>query len=369
MKRTIVTLITVLACLAIGAAAALYFDRTGLLARITGTPPASQPTTTPPKPTGILVTVAPVRRGSLVTPIEMLGAVAPVPGLTTIASLAEEVRVVEVFATPGTAVRQGDPIARVEPSQAARSRIRLADSAVAAAQALVDEASTRVQSRVGTQQEVVQAEQSLRTAQVQLETTRAALPPEDGLLAAPTDGLLNPGFAPVGSLVPAAAAIFEIADTNALAIRFGVPLAQIDRVPVGSSVEVLPLLVADATPVSLSIARFEHAVDPISRTRPAWTVGVSAARFSPGAPILVTAPTQSPEGWLVPRAAITLTDQGPAVFALRDGKAIAISVVILAGNADTVCVEAPELRETDSVITRGAHELEDGTPVHPEIAP
>ncbi|USN99100.1 MAG: efflux RND transporter periplasmic adaptor subunit [Phycisphaeraceae bacterium] len=369
MKAFLLTL-AALALLAGGIIGGVVLERSGRLGGPAQTGDMASPDAGATQSGSTLsVRVVAIKAGTMTTPIEMLGSVLYLPGSARSASLAEEVEVIETLATPGVRVSANDPVLRVKPSRAAEGRLRSAQASVESARAVLEEARSRVESRVGTKQEVIQAEQSLASAEVSLQILRDSLPPEDGLIRAPSTGVLLAGVATPGSVVAPSASLFTIADAGEVAVRFGAPLDAAGSLAANQNVTVESLLDPSRPNLSSSISRFESEIDATSRTRPAWTAALPGDAWPVGEPVRVTALLQSPRGFLIPRTALALGDTGPLVFVVRDGTAHIATVTLLAGDADRVCVQSETLAEGDRVAVNVVHELEDGATVREEPNP
>lgn len=369
MKGILLT-IAALALLAGGIIGGVVLERSGRFGGPTEAGhPASPGADATPGGSPLAVRVAGIEVGTMTTPIEMLGSVSYLPGSSRTESLAEEVEVVETIAAPGAGVKADAPVLRVKPSRAAEGRLRSAQSSVDSARAVLEEARSRVESRVGTKQDVIQAEQSLASAEVSFQNLRDSLPPDDGLIRAPLAGILLNVVATPGSIVAAGTTLFAVADATKVAARFGAPLDATGALTAGQNVTVESLLDAPRAAVSTSIGHFESNVDAISRTKPAWTVALPGDAWPVGEPVRVTAHVQSPQGFLLPRAAIALGEDGLVVFVVRDGAAQLATVTLLAGDADRVCVQSASLTDGDRVAVSAVHELQDGVAVREEPSP
>ena len=369
MKRLLLTL-SALVLIAGGVIGGVVLERSGRLAGPTQAPDSASPSAEATQAgSALAVRVVGIETGTMSTPIEMLGSVSYLPGSTRAASLAEEVEIIETLAMPGTRVSPNEPVLRVKPSRAAAGRLRSAQANVESARAVLEEARSRVESRVGTKQTVIQAEQTLASAEVSLQNLRMSLPPDDGLVRSPAAGVLLQSGATPGTIVAAGAAMFTVADATEVAARFGAPLEAIDALTAGQAVTVESLLNASRSTLSTTIDRFESQLDALSRTRPAWTAALPGDAWPVGEPVRLTAHSESPRGFLLPRAALALGEDGPVVFVVRDGVTHLATVTVLAGDADRVCVQSEALTEGARVAVSSVHELEDGVAVQEEPKP
>ncbi|MBK7403871.1 MAG: efflux RND transporter periplasmic adaptor subunit [Phycisphaerales bacterium] len=370
MNRGLVVTIVAVVATGLGLVGGILAEREGLVPWRTRAPGrVAEPA--PANPDNASEQARPVRvartvAGHLQQTAELLGSVERMPGATETQTLACDVRIVQAFAVAGQQVDLGAPMLHVEPTRGVLSQIDEAQAGVDAAEAALGAANARLEARLGTRTDVVQAEQQLRTARVHLDSLRRALPAEGGLIAAPRGGVVLSAGSPAGSVVPAGEVLFEVAGRDDVAVRFGVPLDAVEHVYPGTSVRVSAPMAASLGEVELTLDRLEPAVDPDSRVVTGWTTRIGPDSWLPGTPVRVVATFASRDGMLVPRGALVLGDEGAGVFVVRGGVAKRLDATLLAGNSETVCIEAAGLAPGDSVVTQGGPELEDGVAVRVE---
>lgn len=311
------------------------------------------------------VDFATVKLGSLEIQYEMLGSITRTPGARTSKTLACDVILHRVDVVPGQTLKKGSVVLRVVPAPSLLAQRDTLKQALDSAASLLEEAQKRVQANLGTKTEVLQAQQAVDSARVQYESILKILPPDDGKLTAAVDGVVTALPYSPGDLVPAGNALFMV-ESESAAIRFGIPARSADRIKIGKTLTVIDLIGREDTLAKegqTSLDRIEPTLDPASLTLIGWSKPIDLEKWRVGQPVRLTAQASSPEGLVLPRRAVVLSDDGPIVHAIIDGKAVKRSVKIIAGNKDNVCIECPELSAGDRIAVVGTYELQDGAPV------
>lgn len=373
MKGLGVTLATLLVGVLVGTGLGVLVERNAAANRdsaaAAGGPKLASATQATSGPVPRRVSLTPLRVDRLELPLEMLGKVAYLPGTTSATALLGDVIVDRVLVRPGQHVDSGAPILAVRPTVTMQSRLTSAEADVDAAREMLEAVQDRVASKLATRTDLLAAQQNLATAELSLAGLRESAPPEDGYLRSATAGVLTSVGAASGAVASAGTTLFEIAPDEALRVRFGIPLAFADDLPLDSELSVFELLSGAHAEGTLKLDRVEHVVDDASRTLTGWTSFAEGLRTRPGTPVRVTARVTTPEAFVVGRSAVVLSDDGPCVFTVRDGAAHRLSVSVLGGNAEEICFTSPELSGGDEVVVLGGYELEDGDVVHPEGRP
>ena len=311
------------------------------------------------------VSIATVEQGSIALHDELLGTIARPPDARSARMLSCDVVVEAVEAVPGERVSADTPILRVVAAPSVLAQRDAARQSLESAQRLLDETEARLKAGLATKAERLQAQQSVDAARVQLDAVQQTLPPDDWRVRAGSAGVLGVLAYNPGDLAPAGSALFSV-EAERLAVRFGVPVRSAGRVQVGDTLTLTGLLGREDTAAptgQTTLQRIEPAVDPASLTLIAWSKPVDSDQWRVGQPVRVTMRADLPPGLVLPRDVVVLSDDGPIVHAIRDGKAFWQGVKILAGNKDRVCVQCPELSAGDRVAVVGTYELQDGAAV------
>lgn len=237
----------------------------------------------------------------------------------------------ELSLREGDAVRAGQVVARVEPTDA-QSRLRQAQQQVEAARAQADIARRTVDNNrslvaqgfisqfalESSSANLAAAEANLRAAQAAADLTRKAL--EDTVLRSPISGLVSQRLAQNGERIALDGRVLEVVDLRRMEVEVSLGAAEALLVQPGQKaqlqVEGLP------TPLAATVARVNPSVLAGSRAVLAYLVldpvpGLRQGLFAQGR-ILVGA-TQAPS---IPLSAVRTDKPAPYVQLVRDNQLV-----------------------------------------------
>lgn len=266
----------------------------------------------------------------------------------------------QVLAEEGQQVRAGQVLVRLDPD---RARLQVAQSA---AQMRKLEASYRRSMRLA-EQKLISAN-DFEQLKYDLENARAGndmarLELSYAQVRAPISGVIASSEIKAGNFVQINTPIFRIVDDSRLEAVLKVPERHLATIRVGQPVS----LQADALPgrhFSGTVVRVSPVVDAGSGTFRvvsgfAGGNGLQAGMFGR----LRIEYERRADALTVPRAALLDDDDGdPAVYVVRNGKAVRVSIE--PGHVDGQWVEVRKgLKAGESVVTAGGIALRDGSPV------
>ena len=295
-------------------------------------------------------------------------------------------RVVEVRAqVPGTvsnlrvdrgdAVSQGSAMARIE-AEGIRGQAASAEAQVASAEANLALANRQLDSgrrlhEAGAMSDIEfqQVQSAATAAQAQLSAARAmaagALETASrATVTAPITGEVSARMVSEGEAVSPGQALFTVVNTSQLELEGRVPVAQAAQIRAGMPVE----FTIDAYPGRVfagRVARVEPTADPQTRQ-----VGVYVRLNNPGSAIvggvfavgrIITG--QQTTSTVVPATALRSADSDPHVFAIRDGRAVRVSVQAGARNEAAGVVEILSGLDAGETVIVAPGEIRDGAEV------
>lgn len=268
--------------------------------------------------------------------------------------------IAELFVTSGTRVAAGDTIARLQDEA---ERIALEQAQVVLNEARYEEQRLKQLLSAGTVSELSlrETETALRKAELGLREAQFNLSQRE--ISAPIAGWVGMIEVEQGDRVNGQDIIATITDRSAILINFRVPERVVGKIANGQAVEVMPLALRDVM-LEGEIATIDPVVDRASRTllvrgrvenendllRAGMAFSVSMT--FPGETLLAIAPL-----------ALQWSSDGPFVWAVRDGRAMQVSVAIAQRNSDSVLITSEDLRAGDEVVIEGVQTLRDGAEV------
>ncbi len=268
-------------------------------------------------------------------------------------------RIEDIAISAGDYVTKGTVIAQLDNEAQAialdRARIKKEDAA---------RELSRLQRLVGTgaitSVRLQEAEFALRTAE--LEIAQAEYDLRRRIVRAPIDGWIGLIDVEAGQRVGTLDTIASITDRSSILIDFRVPERVIAGLEVGQKIEVNPLALRNVT-LTGAVRAIDTVVDTNSRTlRVQGILDNTQDTLRGGMAFFVrmtfageTLPTIDP-------LSVQWARDGSFVWAVRDGKAVRVPILIRQRTANSVLVEA-DLAQGDLVVTEGLQNLRPGAPV------
>ncbi len=253
----------------------------------------------------------------------------------------------------GNAISAGRVLLQIQPLTLA-SRTRAAAAAVAAAKADL------AQKQILAAQRLVTAA-ALETARAQLAArvaARATLQAQLrlGLVRAPFAGTVR-DVAAVGTRVLQGQPLLHIDGNGALRIEAAFPMAAVRGLHAGTAMT----LVADGGSGPGQVYSVARATDRYGLVS-VYLTPSPTLRLMPGEVVKVRLDAAVEDAWRVPRAAVVLRGTAARVFVDQGGRARALTVKLLAVDADGAVVRG-DLRPDSDVIVSNPAWLRAGTPV------
>ncbi len=320
-------------------------------------------------PRTVLVEVAEAREGTLQTPQSFLGDVRALERAELAAGATGEVK--EVTVREGDHVGVSTILVQVD-SGAARARLRAAEGARNEARATLDEAESqvarlqRVSEGVVAEHELEQAQARMRAATARHESLAAAADEAAAIYSqhrvrAPFTGVVAARRVDVGDWVSPGQRVLDLVSSDAVEVVVSVPPHVAPALTVGdvATLNAVP-------PVPGSIAGIVPALDPTTRTVLVRVVPEEKGALMPGSSVQVVFDVATQQGIVVPRDALVLGPAGARIAEMVDGKAVLVSVEVLATSADEAVVRADELKSGDSVVVKGNERLRPGQDLRTE---
>lgn len=268
-------------------------------------------------------------------------------------------RLEAVVVAPGSRVEAGDVIAQLD-AEAAQLMVERARLVLADAKRTADRLEQLSASGATTEQQRQEAELTLRTAELGLQSAERDL--ANHRLLAPIAGYVGLVEAQVGDLVSSSTSITRIEDRSSLILEFRVPERLAAMVAVGTAVEAT----AVSTPgdvIEGRIVAVDNRIDEASRTmRVQAIIGNADDRLRAGMAFQINLVFTGEEYPAVDPLAIQWGAEGAFVWVVREAKAARLPIQILQRNAEAVLVEAA-FEPFDLVVTEGVQALRMGADV------
>lgn len=267
-------------------------------------------------------------------------------------------RVTEILCQNGSAVRQGQPLLRIDNTQAVNA-LRSAEAALHHAEDGHQRAKQVFEKGVITPQQMVEIESKLQQAQALYDAAKRQV--EECELKAPCNGVVSGLDIQIGQSIVPGAPLLKLLDLSAYTVRFTVPEGEIGSLSIGqkgsvecSAVEtVLPCAIIDK---GLQANQLAHTYEVKARI----TGGQQILR--PGMVCKVKMKSQESrvksqdEAIIIPAQCVLLKPEGPTVWVKEHGEAVRRAVTVGGYQAEGVLITSG-LQAGDSLITEGYQKL------------
>ena len=287
--------------------------------------------------------------------------------------------VLQVYAEPGQAVKQGQVLAQIEP-QTAREQATFTDALVRSLQndlrlqqrnlerdkrlAEAGAVSTRVVEADSLA--VSQAEASLAEANARQVVARRSL--DRATIRAPFAGIVSEQTASVGDVVKDGTELFTIVDPSSLRLEAQVPAEALQGLKVGTPVQFTVSGFRDER-LTGRVTRIYPSVDPATRqvkilvTVPNPRQQLVVGLFAEGRVV-----SSSRKGLTIPKAALDLKGVRPMVVQLDSGRLSRVEVALGLEDAVTELVEVTKgLAPGDTIVLGSSRGLPEGTPARVQV--
>ena len=269
--------------------------------------------------------------------------------------------VVEVLVEEGDAVREGQLLAQLDPSDA---RLALAEAQAHYDNIQREYARTAELAKHGgvTDQELDNQRYQIELRTIALDRSRQQL--ADTEVRSPLTGIVGERSVNRGATISANTRLFHVLDLDPLLAVIHIPAAGRQSLGAGQGVQIQAAGGVQATGV---IDRISPVVEAESGTVKVTVqldgAGTDAGALVPGSFVTVLVPTETrPNVVVVPKRAILLERDQSIVYRVQEGVAVRTPVTVGLSAQDLVEVTSG-LSAGDTVVTVGQESLRDGAPV------
>jgi membrane fusion protein, multidrug efflux system len=313
------------------------------------------------------VKIVPVQLTTMNKMVTAYGNVVVAPEFTRVSAVSFESKVSRVMVTPGQMVASGAVLMEVEPSPEAMMQLDEAKNAQKTAAMEVEQVKKRLDLKLGTNQELIQAQNTLELAQAKLANLERR-GTGNVQVTAQVDGLVSQINAQPGQIIPAGSPLVQIAASDKLEVLLGVEPADAAHLQTGLSVEIRNVNAPEPNCITGQIRQVSQRINPTTRL-----VDVIVT-MPPKCPLMLDTYVSgkiivgSKQALVVPRSAVLIDGEHYNVFTVKDGRAVKVTLSVGLENNSQVEVITDQLKADDPVVVEGNYELEDGMAVNTEDA-
>jgi len=265
-------------------------------------------------------------------------------------------RLTEILVEPGTEVKIGDVLARMD-SEAEKIAVDRAQLSLEDTRAKLERAKTLSATNNVTAVQLRDAELAVRNAELQLRESQLAL--ERREILAPINGIV--GILPVspGDYVTSSTDIATIDDRSEILIDFWVPERYARQIEIGAPLMAQSVGRPDET-YEGTVRAIDNQVDNASRTlRVQARISNPSNTLRSGMAFRVEMKFAGEQYPAVNPLAVQWSTDGAFVWAVRNELALRLPVKIMQRNSDTVLVSG-DFQPGDQVVIEGVHAVREG---------
>ncbi len=309
------------------------------------------------------VKVVAAQKGTITQILIVYGSVIPAPGSTQIISVPFESQVRRILVDRGQKVSRGDVLLEIAPSLNASLQIEQARTTYEAMKQNLQHMQELYNLRLATNTQLLQAQQALSQAQLNLENMKKQGIGGKRDLRSESDGIVQKILVREGAVVPPGNPLAEIIAKNSLEVRLGVELEDVPSVRVNQNISLASLNASAAHVFTSRIRKVSQSVNPTTRLIDVYVPLQPSAGFLPGEAVKGTLTVGSSRGLIVPRSAILPEGDHYVLFIVKNDQAVKRVVRLGLNNDKEVEIIGEGLLPGDLVVVLGDYELKDGMSV------
>lgn len=329
-----------------------------------GQPPAAPATPAANTAPVAQVQVVPLQRQPIEETLTAYGPVVATPGESQTFSVPFESRVRKVFVTGGEVLRAGAPLVEVEPSPDARLQLDQAQIELNSARNQLKLTEQRVELKLATRQELLQAEQRTHDAEARVRNMLKRGIDGPRTVRSDSTGIVNKIAVQAGQIIPPGNVLVEAINENRITVQLGVESEDIARVQEGQAVRLVPVNGPERRPMEGSVRLIARQVNPQTRlvdlfVAPAPNSRMVLNQYMQGEIVIA-----SQDALVAPRGAVLPEGDHYVLYTVQNGKAVRHVVRLGLENPTQVEVIGTGLQAGEPVVVVGNSELQDGMAVH-----
>ncbi len=272
-------------------------------------------------------------------------------------------RVENVYVSNGQAVRQGDRLLTVQPSEDALLAVTQAKQELATATQELKLVQNRVQLKLATQHEVITSQ--LRVAQtkalLQDLTARGSL--QSHTLRAEAAGVIVMVNAQQGQRLLAASPLLQWLEQNQWGVTLGIESEAINQLHEQQPVLLTPVNRMVTQPITGRVTLITRQIDPVTHLLNILVTPEANANLFLNESMQGQITVAAKKTLVAPKAAVLPDEDAYSVFTVVNKYAVKHRVQLGLENTTQVEIIAPTLKAQDDLVVLGNYELQDGMAV------
>jgi len=316
---------------------------------------AAQPDASPPS---VLVTLTPLRQGSLAHTLLAYGTVQAPPSARQMVMAPAAETVGTVYVHEGDEVAKGAPLLQLVPNPQTAAAYAQARSALRVAEQLAARTRQMQAQHLATAQQLADAQKSALDARAELAALKARGAGGPETLRAPFRAIVLRLSTAPGTQASAGAPLLALAQPAGMVLKVGVAPAEAGLVERGDKASVSAE--GGQPDIPASVLQRGSIIDPATGLVPV-EIALPVDRLLPGQAAAATITVGQTQGYVVPHAALLIDDHGnPYVVQADDMKAHKVQVQVVGMQGDEDVIRGARLDAGQPLVLAGNYQLDDG---------
>jgi membrane fusion protein (multidrug efflux system) len=333
--------------------------------------PPSPADKTAPEASGPVAEVktVPLKRGEIKAVQVTYGTVIAAPSDTHTFSVPYESRVKAILVAAGQVIQTDTPLIEVEPSPDTLLQLNQARNDRDAARKALQLVQQRLELKLATRQDQLQAQQQLEAADLRAHSLEARGVERSQILRAAASSVVSEISVQPGQIVPAGGPLLNTIGENQIVVRLGIENEDAGRVRGDQAVELRSVNAPGTRTVPGTIRFIASRVNPQTRLVDVFVAPDPVAHFVLNEYVRGDIVLAAREAWVLPRAAVLPEEGREILYAVEGGRAVKHTVTIGLQNDREVEVIGDDLKAGESVVVVGNSQLQPGMAVRESAAP
>lgn len=309
------------------------------------------------------VQTVPIRKQEISEEITAYGTVLSSPNRVRTLSVPFEADIQAIHVREGQPVSRGEDLFEVRPSPNTLLAMKTAKTAYETARSLLQRTRERVSLKLATGQELLQAKQTFREAQLRWKSLRRRGVADRVVIRSQTDGMVSHLFEKVGARISAGGPVMEIIPRDSLEVGLGTELEELPLIRSGQKVSIRAVNRPAQEPIAGTVRTVSKRINPSTRLLDVFVTIPSSSPLLLNEYVKGRIMVKSREGLVVPRSSVLREGNESILFTIKNNRAVKHRVTIGLETGKYVEISAKDLSLGDLVVTLGNYELKDGMSV------
>jgi RND family efflux transporter MFP subunit len=315
------------------------------------------------------VRTVPIKKTTITENITVYGTVIPAPGAVQTVSVPFESRIRRILVSNGQRVSKGEILLEIESSQDTHLQLEEARNAAESLKRALKHVQERFDLKLATNEELIQARQAFREAQLRLESLERKGVGQNQQIRATAQGVVNKVSVQEGSIVSAGTTLVEIVPQNRVEVRLGVEPEDMQYLRVDQPVSLSSVNTPESRSIMGRIRAISQSINPTTRLIDVFVeLPPSTNPFLLDEHIRGKIEIASKVGIVVPRTAVLTEEDHYVLFTINDGHAKKHIIQVGLENKKDVEVIGSGFHPGEPVVILGNYELKDGMAVKIEAS-